>query len=353
MIILNAMRAARARRTTGETEPQETLETALAACKALTGLRFQTKAAGRGLLPARVLVEVTPERGQAVRFAAVERPAIRPQEVGGLADLARRLPHPVLLAAPHVDAQTAERARELGVGFVDEVGNAHLRGPGLFVFVTGRRAPRPVPPTRAPRAFTPAGLRVVFAVLLRPPILAAPLREIAAETGVALGTVAAVLDDLVGRGHVTAEGAGDRRLLAAERLAEEWTLFYPVRLRPKLVTGRYAAPDPTWWERAHLPPGRAVWGGEVAADLLTGRLKPAHQTLYTWETPDEIVVRNRLRPDERGDVEILEAFWKPADAGEAAPKDVAPPPPRVRRLDGHGRPAQRRGGAPRPGGTLA
>ena len=235
------------------------------------------------------------------------------------------MPYPVLLAAPHVDAQTAERARELGMGFVDQAGNAHLRGPGLFVFVAGRRAPRMPRPNRAPRAFTPAGLKVVFAALLRPRLLEAPLRDIAAATGVALGTVAAVLDDLISRGYVAAEGAGERRLLAPERLAEEWTLLYPVRLRPKLVVGRYAAPGPTWWERARIPPQRAVWGGEVAADRLTGRLKPARQTLYVWGAPDQIILANRLRPDDRGDVEILEAFWEPAEDGEAAPADVAPP----------------------------
>jgi hypothetical protein len=98
-----------------------------------------------------------------------------------------------------------------------------------------------------------------------------------------------------------------------------------VRLRPKLVVGRYTAPNPTWWERAQLPAERAVWGGEVAADRLTDQLKPARQTLYVWGGPKETVVAHRLRPDDRGEVEILEAFWAPTGEGEAAPTDVAPP----------------------------
>jgi len=34
------------------------------------------------------------------------------------------------------------------------------------------------------------------------------------------------------------------------------------------------AGGPGWWQTARIDPGRAVWGGEVAADRLTGRLKP-------------------------------------------------------------------------------
>jgi hypothetical protein len=303
------------------------LEAALDACNALTGVRFRIKGRVGEALPEGVVVEATQEPRERVRFAALERKAVRAQELGALAGRAGGLPYPLLLAVPHVDAQTAERARELGVGFVDQAGNAHLRGPGLFVFVTGRRAPRRARRrARTPRAFTPGGLRVVFGVLVRPALLGEPFRDIAAATGVALGTVAGVIEDLAERGYVIEEGNGERRLLARQRLAEEWALLYPVRLRPKLVTGRYRAPGPTWWEKAQLPVGRAVWGGEVAADRLTGQLKPAQHTLYVWGEPGEIIVAHRLRPDDRGDVEILEAFWEPGHAGEVAPKgDVAPP----------------------------
>jgi hypothetical protein len=134
-----------------------------------------------------------------------------------------------------------------------------------------------------------------------------------------------VLEGLVERGHLTPEGTPERRLLAPQRLAEEWVLLYPVRLRPKLVVGRFTAPDPGWWQAARIDPRRAVWGGEVAADRLTGRLKPGRQTLYVWGPPDEILLTNRLRPDERGDVEILEAFWRPAEKGGTDTADVAPP----------------------------
>ena len=53
----------------------------------------------------------------------------------------------------------------------------------------------------------------------------------------------------------------------------------------------------------------AYWGGEVAAEKLTGYLKPAKITIYARKNLDRLIVENRLRPDVNGDIEILEAFW--------------------------------------------
>ena len=62
----------------------------------------------------------------------------------------------------------------------------------------------------------------------------------------------------------------------------------------------------------------------MAADRLTGRLKPGRQTLYVWGTPDDLILANRLRPDDKGEVEILEAFWTLDEGTEAGREDVAP-----------------------------
>ena len=315
------MRAHRGDRVGGD---RALLEGALEACQGLTGLGLRLRGRPKGQAGGADVVEVIAHGAPPVRFAGLARPALRAETLGAVADLAGGLPYPPLLAAPHVNPQAAERARELGIAFVDLAGNAHLRGPGLYVFVTGQRPAAKTRRHRTTQAFTPAGLRVVFALLVRPRLVAATYREIGAAAEVALGTVAAVLEGLVERGHLTPEGTAERRLLAPQRLAEEWVLLYPVRLRPKLVLGHFTAPDPGWWQTARFDPRRAVWGGEVAADKLTGRLKPARQTLYVRGKPDDTILANRLRPDERGDVEILEAFWTLDEGPEAGPEDVAP-----------------------------
>ncbi len=96
----------------------------------------------------------------------------------------------------------------------------------------------------------------------------------------------------------------------------------PAEARPRPLCGSDAAA--AWLEKARIAPGRGVFGGEVAADRLTGQLKPARVTLYVWGVPDDVILANRLRPDDQGTVEILEAFWRPIEDGAAA-RQTAPP----------------------------
>lgn len=258
-----------------------------------------------------------------VRFAAEIQAIDRFQALGTIKARGETTPFPPVLVAPYITQATAERCRELHLPFLDEAGNAYLEAPGLFVYVTGKRRPVQARPATTYRAFTTAGLRIVFALLNNPDLAAAPYRDIAKAAGVALGTVGDVLRDLEDRGHLAPETPGPRRLLAPERLQEEWVTHYPIKLRPKLHARRFTAPAPHGWQDLDLRPHRAYWGGEPAAAKLTGYLKPARLTLYVEGKPDRLILANRLRPDVNGEIEILEAFWTTETT--QAPGDVAPP----------------------------
>jgi len=188
--------------------------------------------------------------------------------------------YPVLLIAPYIARETAKRCREMKLPFMDAAGNTYLEAPWTFVFIAGQPRPKEVPATRRPRALTPAGLRIVFALLARPSLLRGIYRDIAAAAHVALGIIGDILADLGGRGHLTL-GALDRpRFLAANRLPDEWVTNYPLILRRKLNARRFAAPDRDWWQKADLTEYRAWWGGEAAAAKLTNYLRPANVTIY-------------------------------------------------------------------------
>ena len=117
-------------------------------------------------------------------------------------------------------------------------------------------------------------------------------------------------------------------MLEPARLLDEWAANYPVKLRPKLHARHFQAPDPNWWQNAKPVEMHAWWSGEIAADRMTGMLKPATQTLYV--APDAaqssirtLVARHRLRPDPQGTIEILDAFWNLPRHGQQP--DLAPP----------------------------
>ena len=227
--------------------------------------------------------------------------------------------HQPLLVAPRITAEAAEKCRELDLQFIDAAGNAYLRGPGLYVFVKGQRPIEGEDPLligqEGKRAGTATHLRVIFALLCKPELLNAPYREIAQVAGVALGTIGWVFNDLTGRGLTTGgKHKGDRLMLERKKLIDEWITTYPIKLRPKLNPRRFRAPKPDWWKEVDITQYGAQWGTEVAAEKLTGYLRPNAVTIYLHKEKGrqnltKLVAENRLRPDPAGDIEILDAFW--------------------------------------------
>lgn len=235
---------------------------------------------------------------------------------------------PGLLIASYITKELAEHCQAIGLQFVDTCGNAYLRAPGLFILIMGEKSEGGQRASRAPKGLTnAAGLRVAFALLCQPVLVKSPLKDIASNAGVSLGTAFNVLEDLERRGYLINKGQAERRkLLERRRLMEEWVINYPSTLRLKLNGRRFTASDPSWWERTNLDGVDFAWGSEVAAKKLTGYLKPSTQTLYVQSTDmsraiKDLAIKHRIKPDPDGNIEILEKFWhwKSDGIGDFAP----------------------------------
>ena len=219
-----------------------------------------------------------------------------------------------VLITPYLTAELADHCKNLDLQFIDTVGNAYLRAPGLYVFVKGERPPTREKAMGARGGGTATALRVVFALLCKPELLNAPYRDIVEAAGVALGAVGWVFFDLHRRGYIAGGlRKRNRQLLEPDRLLDEWVTNFPLKLRPKLTPRRFQAADPGWWEKAQVGHG-AYWGGEVAAAKMTGHLKPATYTVYLRPDADQatiptLIKEHRLRADAKGNVEFLDAFW--------------------------------------------
>jgi hypothetical protein len=213
------------------------------------------------------------------------------------------------------------------------MGNAYLRQPGLFVLVKGQRPTEgedfKLAEQEGKRAGTATNLRVFFALLCKPELLNAPYRDINQTAGVALGAVGWVFFDLNARGYTTGgKGKGDRVLLERQRLVQEWVTNYPIKLCPKLNLRRFRAPTTDWWKEVDITKYGAQWGAEVAAEKLTGYLRPHALTIYLHKEQGQknltrMVAEHKLRADLQGDIEILDAFWDFADEQEL-PETVPP-----------------------------
>lgn len=238
---------------------------------------------------------------------------------------------PGIFVANRVTHTIAQACREADLQFIDAAGNAFLHGAGYLIFVTGQQPPADevaITPKQG-RAGTATALRMMFTILCQPELLNAPYREIKNAAGIALGAVGWVFFDLTQRGLMTGgEHKHARQFLERKRIINEWVTNFPLKLRPKLHPVKFRVPTPDWWKNVDVTKYNAQWGGEVAADKLTGYLKPATFTLYLHledghRELTRLIADHRLRPDPNGDIEVLDAFWQlPPDQTHP---DVVPP----------------------------
>jgi len=133
--------------------------------------------------------------GARQRFAVHALPSVRLTAVLAAAGEAGA-GQQVLVVAPWISPRVGAQLREIGIAYVDSVGNASLRFGTVLIEVSGRRRPaaEAVPAaletpaaSRPGRLLTPANRRVILALLDEPLLETAPLRELAAVAGVSVG----------------------------------------------------------------------------------------------------------------------------------------------------------------------
>lgn len=219
--------------------------------------------------------------------------------------------------------RSARKMRDLGIQFIDTVGNAYINEPPIFVFVNGNKPQQPLRLAAEEGMIGRAGVHVVFALLCKRELENATYRDIAQAANAALGTVAGVLKDLLRQGYLIETDDEVRKLTKKKELFDKWTTAYAERLRPKKLIGRYTASRPDFWQDLNLIPYDAQWGGEVAANRIIHYLKPGIITIYTRRPVNDLVLALKLRKNDEGNVELRERFWK---FGLNDPKkDLVPP----------------------------
>lgn len=241
--------------------------------------------------------------------------------LGAVIAQVKALPGRGILVADYVNPNMANKLRENDVQFLDAAGNAFIDIPPVYVLVTGRRRPKEearLGKEEANRAFDRTGLKVVFAFLCRPQLIAAPYREIAAAAGVAQGTVGWVINGLKGAGFVFDPGGKEpRQLLDYRRLLDRWVEAYPQKLRPKQHIGDFYADRPDWWDKLDIQEFHGYWGGEVAAEAYTQYLTAKVATVYMPKAAHaKFMAKARLQkpakwaPEEGANVRIYQPFWR-------------------------------------------
>jgi len=236
---------------------------------------------------------------------------ITPKTVGAIAARMQELGTNALLITDYATQTVAEQLKDQGVAFADTAGNAYLRGANFLIWANGRKPLAGHKAPRAGRAWQPAGIRVIFALLCNPDWIDLGYRDLAARAGVANGTVGWVMRELTEQGFVVKPRRRKlkRQLVQRRKLLDRWVEFYTGTFRQTTLLGRYKADHFDWWKTLDARKYAVMLGGETAGAILTDFLKPEIVTLYGRDIPPQLMIEHRLRKAHDGNIEIRQRFW--------------------------------------------
>lgn len=252
-----------------------------------------------------------------LQFAAEIKKWAQQANFGAVIEQVKRLPMRGILVAEYVNPKMAERLKEEDVQFIDTAGNAYINADPLFIYIKGNKNKKEIINKKEAkrRAFTQAGLKVIYAFLCEPDLVKAAYRDIAEKADVALGTVAWVIGDLKEMGYLVDRGEKKtRRLNNYEDLLDKWVEMYPGTLRQKQFIGEYNKNEMTDIKEFNLEKYGAYWGGEVAGAKLTAYLRGEIDTIYVPDNyKKELILDLKLfkgGKDKYDIVRLYKPFWK-------------------------------------------
>jgi len=255
---------------------------------------------------------------QYIHFDAIVKKEFRTYQIEKIIDQAHRYQNPMVIAYTLYPA-LKEKLREHKINYLEANGNLFVKADHVFLFLD-RDKKLPKTETTGNRAFTPTGLKVVFGFLRDKELINKPQRGIAKTIGVALGNIPKVIKGLHETGYLYKLNKKNYAINNREELLHKWIEEYKNTLQPTLKKGRFRLKTTDKdWRDIQLQTPDTVWGGEPAGDLLTNYLRPEELTIYTKETKKNLMIHYGLMPDEEGNIQVYEKFWKEEDDNVTAP----------------------------------
>lgn len=241
---------------------------------------------------------------------------IRPAHLGAIIQHIKKLQPVGVLVADYLNPNIAKTLKDNDVQYMDACGNSYLNLPPIYVNISGQKPVLETKQTKN-RAFDASGLKLIYGLLCDETLVNASYREISEKTGVALGAIGRLLNDLKEAGYLL--NRNDLKwhgLINRRKLLDRWVEAYPEKLKPKLFYGEFISDNTDWWKNIEIERFGAYWGGEVAAAKYTDYLRPQVAIVYLpEESGSKLFSAARLRkannPKENvgGLVNVYRPFW--------------------------------------------
>jgi hypothetical protein len=212
-----------------------------------------------------------------------------------------------LLVAQRIFPKVKEELRQKEVPYLEANGNVFLKKGVLFLLVDTQK-PINIEKSRGNRAFTKTGLKVLCYLLQHKEAINLTQRELAEKADVGLGNIPQIIDGLKETGYLIPLNNKTYIWENRKGLLERWMAEYGTVLRPKLKMGRYTYKGK--WQDVTFNTKLTVWGGEPAADILTNHLRPEKFLIFTRENRQDLIKNYQFIPDNNGEIDVLDMFWK-------------------------------------------
>ncbi len=220
---------------------------------------------------------------------------------------------PVLLVGAYISPNIVSLLATSGINTLDCVGNCHIRyaqGDKVVSLMNkGEKNKRMEEKTYS--AFQYAGLKVIFYLLQDDGNVNKPYREIQKATGISLGAIKNIVENLVETKYILLSNKG-RTLRNKSSLFRYWTTNYIYRLKPKLLLARMTFRTEELrrkWKTMALPE-QMCWGGEGGAHIMDSYFEPATFDIYTDVPAAHLLKSGWVRQDAQGEISIYQKFWK-------------------------------------------
>ena len=262
-------------------------------------------------------------QGKAYYFGVEIKNELRQIHLGQLIQKFSDKPEKWLLICQYISKTNRKHLKEEGINYLDASGNCNIRSGALMLFINDQQVAQQRK-SNTGKLWQPAGIRLVFSLLLNPQLINKTYRVIGQQSKLGLGTIGPLLQELETEKYFSRYN-DKYHLENREALHNRWTETYYAILRPKLVQGRFrfaSQKDRDNWKNINL--NQVYWGGEPAGALLTKFLHPEKFTVYSDLPKTEVMKQLHLVPSPDGEVELLKPFWDTENTQNPALQTVPP-----------------------------
>lgn len=219
---------------------------------------------------------------------------------------------PILLIGGYISSSLYSDLKQGRINFMDSVGNcfiSHINKGGMILYISHSGIKSSYKTSVAYPLFREAGLKVIFYLLQSLERFSEPFRTIRDGSGVSIGTVKNVMDELASRGYILITQE-KRVLVKGKQLLDDWAENYALVLKPKLLLQRFSfrsVEKREEWQSIRLP-SNMWWGGECAAAKRQGYLIPENFMIYGETLPAQLMSTGAVLMGD-GEIALYKKFW--------------------------------------------